>query len=258
MSRAAGSEAELRFVTLGGDEVLTPLENARADVVVTGRPVRTFAWYAGMKHYPGWWWSPTMGDLVGYESLLERDRLLIADFDCNVLAIASQPFGLTGRDGDALRRHVPDYLLGCRDGSVVVVDVKPAESLDDPKVADVLSWTGRLMARRGWRYEVWSGTDPVRLANVKFLGQGRRRDRVDSSSLSRLSAVGLPGMTLDSALMAATQGEGKPDRVDRAYLRAAMLALLWEQVWVVDLDVPLTGATVIEQVRGVGDDRRSA
>lgn len=175
VSRAAGSEVELRFVDADGDEVSVPLPDACADVVVRGRPVRAFGWYAGMKHYPGWWWSATMCDLVGYESLLERDRLLLADFDYDVKAIASQPFGLTGRDGDVLRGHVPDYLLCCRDGSVVVVDAKPAEFLEDPKVADVLSWTGGLMARRGWRYEVWSGIEPVRLANVRFLGQGRRR-----------------------------------------------------------------------------------
>lgn len=32
---------------------------------------------ARMRHYPGWWWSATMGDHVGHESLLERDRLML-------------------------------------------------------------------------------------------------------------------------------------------------------------------------------------
>lgn len=80
---------------------------------------------------------------VGYESLLERDRLMLADFDPVVVAIASQPFGITGRDEDVLRRHVPDYLLLARDGSVEVVDVKPAGLVDKPDVAAQLGWTGR-------------------------------------------------------------------------------------------------------------------
>ncbi|MGM0385932.1 MAG: hypothetical protein ACQERF_08145 [Actinomycetota bacterium] len=74
-----------------------------------------------MTHYPGRFWSATMEDLVGYESLLERDRLLLADFDPNVVAIASQPFGLTGRDGSRIRHHVPDFPFCESDGSVVVV-----------------------------------------------------------------------------------------------------------------------------------------
>lgn len=137
--------------------------------------MRGFRWYTGMRHYPGWWWYSTSGDLVGYESLLERDRLmLLADFDRAVVAFASQPFGITDRIGDAIRRHVPDYLLHLVDGTVVVVDVKPAELVDKPKVALVLDWTAELMAQKGWRYEVWSGAQEIRLTNVRFLGARAR------------------------------------------------------------------------------------
>jgi hypothetical protein len=38
-----------------------------------------------------------------------------------------------------MRRHVPDYLL-LADGGPVVVDVKPAELLDDPAVAETFDW----------------------------------------------------------------------------------------------------------------------
>lgn len=86
----------LRYVSGEGDEVVTPLAGADAGRVVHGRPVRGFGSHAGMKHYPGWWWSSTTTSLIPYESLLERERLLAADFDRKVVAIASQPFGLTG------------------------------------------------------------------------------------------------------------------------------------------------------------------
>lgn len=69
-----------------------------------------------------------------------------------------------------MRRHVLDFLLQLDDGNYLVVDVKPAGLLDEPKVAEVLSWTGRLCVRKGWGYEVWSGSDPILLRSIRFLG----------------------------------------------------------------------------------------
>ena len=48
-------------------------------------------------HYPGYFWSATMGAHVVYESRLELARLLLADFDCHVAVIAAQPFLLQAR-----------------------------------------------------------------------------------------------------------------------------------------------------------------
>jgi hypothetical protein len=46
----------------------------------------------GQAHYPGYYWSATAGGHVIYESRLELARLLLADFDPDVTAIAAQPF----------------------------------------------------------------------------------------------------------------------------------------------------------------------
>jgi hypothetical protein len=73
---------------------------------------------------PGWDWSATVGRLVLYESRLELARIMLADQDPEVAAIAAQPFQLTGPDQERVRRHVPDLLLVDRDGGVTVVDVK--------------------------------------------------------------------------------------------------------------------------------------
>ena len=100
MALAPRGEVELRYISREGGDVVTTIEAASAQDVARGWPVRRFGSYAGMGHYPGWWWSATMGDLVGYESLLERDRLMLADFDREVVAVASQPFGVSGRDGE--------------------------------------------------------------------------------------------------------------------------------------------------------------
>lgn len=149
MARSPRGEVELRYTSCEGKGVVTTLDRAPAQEVVRGLPVRRFGWHAGMGHYPGWLWSATMLAHVGYESLLERDRLMLADFDRGVAAVASQPFGLTGRDGDVVRRRVPDYLLVGPGGAATVVDVKPAGQLATPEVSASLARTGRQMAERG-------------------------------------------------------------------------------------------------------------
>jgi hypothetical protein len=110
--------------------------------------VREFRWFRGRRHYSGWYFSSTVGGLVAYESRLELARIQLADFDPDVVGIAAQPFQLTGRDGAVRRRHVPDLLLRRANGAVVVVDVEPADRVDDPVVRAVFDWTARVV---GWR-----------------------------------------------------------------------------------------------------------
>jgi hypothetical protein len=95
------------------------------------------------------------------------------------------PFGLSGRDGDVLRRHVPDYLLLRRDGSVEVVDVKPPHLVDKPEVADVLRWTGQVLAEGG----------------MALLGVVRRRcTSVDQHSVSRARSNDFTSLALRAGM----------------------------------------------------------
>ncbi len=88
-------------------------------------PWRGFSSYRGQSSFSGWWWSATTGAHVGFESWLERDQLMLLDFDPGVVGICSQPFRLSWRDADgARRRHVPDYFARLADGSGLVVDVR--------------------------------------------------------------------------------------------------------------------------------------
>jgi hypothetical protein len=57
-------------------------------------PVREFHSYKGQRHLPGLWWSSTAGRHVGYESWLERDHVMLLDFDAAVVGVSSQPFWL--------------------------------------------------------------------------------------------------------------------------------------------------------------------
>src|SRR6266568_1126687 len=64
----------------------------------TVSPVRHFPSYRGQRNFPGSWWAATSGELVGFESWVERDQLMLLDFDPAVVGFASQPFWLTWRD----------------------------------------------------------------------------------------------------------------------------------------------------------------
>ena len=104
-------DIEAHYVSADRGAVSTTLGAVDSLRLVHGLPVRDIPSHAGQRHYPGLFWSATTRGHVWYESLLELDRLWLADFDPEVEWIASQPVWLVGLDGTTRRRHVPDLFL---------------------------------------------------------------------------------------------------------------------------------------------------
>ena len=222
-----------------GDPVATTLAAADPYRMILGLPVRKVRSHPHQRHYSGMFWSATNRGHVLYESRLELDRLWLADYAPEVVRIAAQPMWLCGPDGKTMRRHAPDLLLQRTDGGFTVVDVKPAEFARRDAVAQVFAWTERLCSSRGWSYEVWTGANPVVLANLRILGGARRSEWIDPALMRALDSVAVPGMTLDD--LAAS--------VNRPGSRIAVLAKLWSGLWSVDLTVPLSGQSQVSGVR---------
>jgi hypothetical protein len=86
-------------------------------------PVRSFGSFQGQRSFQGSWWFATTGEHVGFESWVERDAVMLLDFDPDVVAVSSQPFCLTWAGRLGARRHVPDFFARRADGSAVVIDV---------------------------------------------------------------------------------------------------------------------------------------
>jgi len=227
-----------------GSEVHRPLRDVRARQVVAAVPWRGTRSARGQAHYPGCYWSATTSAHVIYESRLELARLLIADFDPAVTAIAAQPFWLRARAGGRVRRHVPDFFLVHADQSAVVINVKPASQLADPEVAAALEWPGRLARKHGWDYEIWTGEDPVSLANLRFLAGYRRPWLVPASMTDAVLAVFRPGDTF-AALAGRADADHRPGDA-----RAAILRLLWEQRLITDLRRRLDDDSALEAAGG--------
>jgi hypothetical protein len=65
---------------------------------------------------------------VGYESWLERDRLILLDFDAGTVGIASQPFWLFWATAEGKPPVARAGLLRpASDGSALVLDFRPVD-----------------------------------------------------------------------------------------------------------------------------------
>lgn len=222
-----------------GTVVEKPLGRLRYRQVVEAVPWRAVRSRHGERHHSGLYWCATMGRHVVYESRLELARLMLADFDPNVVAIAAQPFLIRARVDSKARRHVPDFLLVTADHQVSVVNVKPAERLADPQVAAALAWPAALFEAHGWSHEIWTGDDPVLLANVRFLAGQRRPDVLDAALVREVFDAAGDGITIRD-LLGRLSGAVEPWRAKPAIVR-----LLWQHRLTADLRRPLDGGSVL-------------
>ncbi|GAA2608063.1 hypothetical protein GCM10009863_21850 [Streptomyces axinellae] len=112
MSVSTGAESTAPYVEVScrvddkrGSKRRRPLLDCATVRFEDAVPVRPFRWSWGGRHFPGWYWAATTGQHVGFEAWLERDRLVLMDFDPAVVGMASQPFWLHWHDGERERRH---------------------------------------------------------------------------------------------------------------------------------------------------------
>ena len=142
-------------------------------------PVRSLPSYKGQRNYPGLYWSATMGRHVGFESWLERDHAVLLDFDPDVAGYSSQPMWLfwpeSTKSGRRWRSHAPDFFARRADGSVLLIDCRPADRIS-PRDQRAFDATARAAALVEWDYRVVDAPDSVVIANVRWLA-GYRHPR---------------------------------------------------------------------------------
>jgi hypothetical protein len=151
-------------------------------------PVRPFRWPKGGESFAGWYFCATTGEHIGYESWLERDRLILMDADPQVTGIASQPFWLHWHDGERRRRHAPDYFVRLADGRGRVVDVRAADRVDEA-AAESFAATERACRAAGWEFVRAGVPDPVLMANTRWLSRYRRQRCLRRDITERLLEV---------------------------------------------------------------------
>lgn len=205
-------------------------------------PVREFRWSRSQRHWPGWWWSSTSNRHVGYESWLERDHVMLLDFDRDVTGFASQPFWLYWLGDTRRRRHAPDFFARLTDGTGVVIDVRADEQIE-PADAEAFAATVRACAQVGWHFRRFGTPDPVRVANVRWLSRYRHpRCGAQTAIAERLLEV----FDRPTGLFEGVAAVG-----DRLMVLPVLYHLMWRQVLVAELTgEPLHAGTVARRVRG--------
>lgn len=226
---------ELSFVADDGERrgLLSELWGERFEQVAPVRPVRSLR---GRRNFAGQWWLACTGSHVGFESWLERDHVMLLDFDPDVLAVASRPFQLWWTSAGRSRRHVPDYFARLRDGTGVVIDVRAGDGSGQAAV-EATAVMVRACSSVGWEYRNLGAIDTVWAANVRWLAGYRHRrcyaaDR--ACSLRQVLQAPLP-------LADAVRAVGDPIAV-----LPVVFHLIWTGVLVTDLrSAPLAGNAVI-------------
>ncbi|MEU6609012.1 TnsA-like heteromeric transposase endonuclease subunit [Streptomyces shenzhenensis] len=197
------------------------------------RPERRFPAFRGQGNRCGWYSSATCGGHVGYESWLERDRLMPLDFDPLVTDMASQPFRLSWTSTDGKRvRHTPDFFVRRADGTGLVVDVRPDERIE-PDDAAKFAVTAAACRAVGWDFQRVGTPEAVLMANVRWLG-GYRHPQVHRPEVAaRLVEVFADG----GGLLAGVRRVG-----DQIAVLPVLFHLLWRRFLAVDLEAELLSA----------------
>jgi hypothetical protein len=235
LEAGASLRFSLEFTGADGTQRREPLAACVTEQFESVLPVRSFRWAKGALNFPGSWWSSTTGEHVGFESWLERDHVMLMDFDPAITGMASQPFWLSWQDGDdRSRRHAPDFYARKADGTGVVVDVRPDDRIP-PEDAEVFRVTALACGQAGWEFRRAGTIDPVLRANVRWLSRYRhRRCRREPEAAGLLEAF-----SACRPLLAGAAEVGDPVAV-----LPVAYHLLWRRELSCDLSVLLSGATM--------------
>lgn len=223
-------------VRVGGEEVRGCLADLSLGLLRRCEPVRTPGVYQRQRHMPGRWFSTTTGGFLEYESLLERDWMLLMDFDREVEWICEQPLRLRYvRDGKPAS-HVPDLLVW-RQGAPELCDVKSAERVNDSTFQAQVEATGLACAEARIGYRVLSEPDRQALVNVRWLAGFRERPPDPDGERARMLASSATGSSTIAELVSAAR--------EPMLARPVLMNLLWAGDALLDVSSPIGEGSVV-------------
>lgn len=241
---AVATRTQVTYTRPNGHEVCVPLLEADAGDIDGARMARPIPKYRGRRNYSGFDVVMTGGRTIEFESRLEHARIMIADFDPAVTAITSQPMRLTytPRGGKAVN-HYPDLLLLTTSGPLLV-DVTSENALHKAKRVAIFTWTAAAVRAVGWRYEVWSGADPIAMANLTLLSACRRPMVVDSEIVTQACAFARSTQMNDLVDQLST-------RFPPMLVKPAVRHALWRGMYRSDMSESLQGDSWLTYVPGM-------
>jgi hypothetical protein len=154
----------------------------------------------------GWFTSRKAQLRMPFESLIERDAMIVLESDQSVSRYRAQPETFQISSGGRSVKYTPDLLVWFRRGDLVYREVKPTEKL----IADT-SLGGRFESiqseahKRGATFETWSAAEirrEPRLSNSKLVqsASGYITQEILVAALPRLARMTMPATVEEIAV----------------------------------------------------------
>lgn len=193
----------------------------------------------------GYFPSFKLGRMVEWESLLERDAILLLEFSPGVKSFQEQPVLVQYRDGDVVRRYFPDFEITTTDAELIHLEVKPETQLLRADVAHKLTKVAEHYAANGHAYRILTDTAIRRqplLGNVTLLARLRRQDDTLLSLSEEVRRL-LTGGALPFDVLAHQVG------------RERLLKMIALGHVGCDLTAPLSGSSPVSHPREINHDQ---
>ncbi|SAK40811.1 hypothetical protein AWB77_00271 [Caballeronia fortuita] len=190
--------------------------------------------------------SRKSGRAVAFESLIERDALLLFEFSRGVVSYREQPYSIYYSFEARTRKYTPDFELTLASGAVLLIEVKPQEKALAPDEERRLRCIGEHFSELGVRFRVLTDTQ-IRsgslLSNLNTLFPYLSKPL--SGLQRRLAVAPLLGEQLLT--------------VERASARLGSTAAVWQflaqDLLTCDLRQPLSESTALSiQIREPNDE----
>lgn len=121
----------------------------------------------------GYFPSRKMGTMIPWESLLERDAILLLEFSPEVLKYRGQPARVPFQLNGVIKHCIPDFEVEFTDGLISHIEVKPAKKLAKPEIAIRYAAIRAHYETTDIWYQILTEKElrnPVRLENFQLLG----------------------------------------------------------------------------------------
>lgn len=192
------------------------------------------------RRFRGYFPSTKLGRMVAWESLLERDAILLLEFSPGVLSYQEQPTLVQYAHGTRVRDYYPDFELSLVNGKRVHIEVKTAYQLSKPEIAAKYTAIAEHYARVQQDYRIVTEVEICReplQTNLRTLAYliGRKGQVLPSAwdLAERFGSEAIPFSCIDAEL-----GKGTTFRL----IAAGRLEC--------DLHLPLTGDTSVFVAKG--------
>ncbi|WP_248704864.1 hypothetical protein [Curtobacterium sp. MWU13-2055] len=210
---------------------------------VLGHPTRDYSRRKSQRHKPVAVWTHTTHGHVHCESRLEREFVLLADFDPRVAHISAQPFTALWPNGFPLKKHTPDFGVLSPGLPAIAVDVKTPAAAAKPANIARHALIRETLAAAGIIHIVWTGLPESVTRNLSSFSKARPDSDLALTYGLELLRYWHPKITVQELVRNAAQFGA----LDRPLALQVVRHLLWTGALRTDLHNPYTSASVLEK-----------